>query len=223
MLGLDGYVFEEIEEVGERCPLSEEMEEHVRGGSNSERVLEYYRMIVILDAWREVAMGKSGGTYVTGEPIQDCYCRTVCSGYAPDGEELMRHDFKRWDRDVAACARWIKRLRLDLSDGGVRSRLKSAVVQLRSSMVLAPGTVWRFHKNISFLGRRICRTKSGFIGLAPQYAQPGDVVALVKGGRLPLVLRRAGEHWRLLGEAYVDGIMGGEYWDEKRCTCLWIV
>lgn len=80
--------------------------------------------------------------------------------------------------------------------------------------------------------RALFRTKMGFLGLGPMYARPGDVVALVAGSRVPVIMRKArkkgkrkGHHhsdekarrrsvdegrYKLVGEAYVHGIMYGE-------------
>ena len=51
----------------------------------------------------------------------------------------------------------------------------------------------------------------------------GDAVVLVKGGRVPLVIRyetaeQDGSHsWRLVGECYVHGVMDGEVFDPDAC------
>lgn len=60
--------------------------------------------------------------------------------------------------------------------------------------------------------RRLFVTKAGYIGLAPPSAQPGDVVALLSGGRVPFIIRKdnSSEHYHIVGEAYVHGIMDGE-------------
>jgi hypothetical protein len=53
-------------------------------------------------------------------------------------------------------------------------------------------------------------TKSGFIGLAPPEAKPGDIVAILVGAPVPLILRKRGDQYILIGECYVHGVMGGE-------------
>ncbi|KAF9871838.1 heterokaryon incompatibility protein [Colletotrichum karsti] len=60
-------------------------------------------------------------------------------------------------------------------------------------------------------GRQILKTQSGLLGLAPCEAQIGDEIWLVKGGRMPLILRRSqAGSYVLVGEVYVHGIMHGE-------------
>lgn len=73
---------------------------------------------------------------------------------------------------------------------------------------------------LSLAGRRLFTTNSGFVGLAPEAAQSGDVIAVVWGCDFPIVLRPCGDEYRVLGECYVHGLMGGEVFDyEKAGKC----
>lgn len=70
-------------------------------------------------------------------------------------------------------------------------------------------------------GWRFVVTKKGFVGVVPNMARVGDVVAIFKGGRVPFVVQRSGareEAWRLVGECYVHCLMNGEVW---ACLGLW--
>ncbi|KAF2727913.1 hypothetical protein EJ04DRAFT_391659, partial [Polyplosphaeria fusca] len=61
------------------------------------------------------------------------------------------------------------------------------------------------------LGRLPFVTKRGHLVLGYDYVRRGDVVALVRGAQMPYVFRRQSEgRYRVIGEAYVDGIMDGE-------------
>ena len=53
-------------------------------------------------------------------------------------------------------------------------------------------------------------TKKGYLGLGPWNMKEEDVVFLVPGADAPIVLRPAEDKWKLVGEAYVHGIMHGE-------------
>ncbi|KAH7239838.1 heterokaryon incompatibility protein-domain-containing protein [Fusarium solani] len=64
--------------------------------------------------------------------------------------------------------------------------------------------------------QRMARTKGGYLALVPETCRVGDEIALLKGGKTPYVVRRDGEHWKLLGDCYVHGIMFGEAWDERK-------
>jgi hypothetical protein len=54
-------------------------------------------------------------------------------------------------------------------------------------------------------------TVKGYIGLASHCARNGDVVSVISGAQIPFILRPCdGGKYRIVSEAYVDGIMDGE-------------
>lgn len=61
-------------------------------------------------------------------------------------------------------------------------------------------------------GRRLARTTNGYLAMVPPLAQKGDLMAVLLGGQSCFVLRREGElgMYKLVGEAYVHGMMDGE-------------
>jgi hypothetical protein len=61
-------------------------------------------------------------------------------------------------------------------------------------------------------------TANGYIGIAPPYIQEGDCICIFPGGRAPYLLRQQLESnkFRIVGAAYVYGIMNGEYFETKR-------
>lgn len=62
-------------------------------------------------------------------------------------------------------------------------------------------------------GWRFVVTKNGYVGVVPNMTKVGDVVAVLKGGRVPFVLRRSKERdeaFRLVGECYIHCLMNGE-------------
>ncbi|KAH9203959.1 heterokaryon incompatibility protein-domain-containing protein [Leptodontidium sp. 2 PMI_412] len=58
--------------------------------------------------------------------------------------------------------------------------------------------------------RRLFVSQDNLVGLAPACAELGDVICVLLGCRYPVVLRRKGGHYLLVGEAYMDGYMYGE-------------
>lgn len=58
--------------------------------------------------------------------------------------------------------------------------------------------------------RRFFVTKKGYIGIGPACMQEGDRVCLLSGAIVPFILRPDGDQHKLIGEAYVHGIMRGE-------------
>jgi hypothetical protein len=55
--------------------------------------------------------------------------------------------------------------------------------------------------------RVLFTTSSKYMGAGPVDTKPGDKVCLIFGCKVPLILRKEGEHWRLVGQAYVCKIM----------------
>lgn len=59
--------------------------------------------------------------------------------------------------------------------------------------------------------RRLFRTQSNYLGTGPRSLREGDEVWILHGGSVPFVLRRQSNgNYRLIGEAFVYGIMHGE-------------
>jgi hypothetical protein len=65
-------------------------------------------------------------------------------------------------------------------------------------------------------GRRVFLLQNGYIGLGPSESQYGDLVVIIHGVSVPFVLRkRENGNFILVGEAYVHGIMYGEWLNDK--------
>ncbi|KAI1339422.1 HET-domain-containing protein [Xylariaceae sp. FL0016] len=58
--------------------------------------------------------------------------------------------------------------------------------------------------------RRFFTTEKGYIGLGPVECRKADLVVVLLGLALPLVLRKENNHYVVVGEAYVHGIMNEE-------------
>jgi len=58
------------------------------------------------------------------------------------------------------------------------------------------------------------------MGLVPEEAKFGDEVWLLKGCRVPLILRSrdVGAGYELVGESLIHGVMYGVGFDEGRCA-----
>lgn len=74
-------------------------------------------------------------------------------------------------------------------------------------------------KNIHFIalskteGNHVFATENKRLGMATAAVQEGDEVLLIAGLRLPMIARKVGGAYRLIGAAFVHGIMLGEAWD----------
>jgi hypothetical protein len=75
---------------------------------------------------------------------------------------------------------------------------------------------------LSFSGRRFCTTRRGYIGFVPPGTQQGDMVSIFLGTQTPFIIRPSSRFvyashetiskgfYRLIGEAYMHGMMDGE-------------
>ena len=87
------------------------------------------------------------------------------------------------------------------------------------------GFLSRFKDTVESMGRRLCVTDEGWLGMAPSRAQKGDLVVVLLGCSVPVVLRRRhsdgngkgkgkgkeGEGaLEFVGECYLHGFMNGE-------------
>ncbi|KAF3002785.1 hypothetical protein E8E14_000290 [Neopestalotiopsis sp. 37M] len=75
---------------------------------------------------------------------------------------------------------------------------------------------WPVSIGASWRGRTLFKTNKEMLGLGHAAIQPGDHVTLLWGQASPIILRPrngrdASDGFRFLGDAYVDGIMYGEY------------
>ncbi|KAF1988906.1 hypothetical protein K402DRAFT_402594 [Aulographum hederae CBS 113979] len=58
--------------------------------------------------------------------------------------------------------------------------------------------------------RRLFTTAGRSMGLGPASLLPNDQIWILYGGKTPYVLRPKGNHYRLIGECYLQGMMHGE-------------
>lgn len=80
---------------------------------------------------------------------------------------------------------------------------------------------------VASLERSLIFTAGGYMGLAPEWCNTGDAIAIMGGGAVPVVLRPVGEVaaqggdapvFEVVGEAYVHGVMDGQAFDANGKT-----
>ena len=98
-------------------------------------------------------------------------------------------------------------------------------------MILIPAMIAPFvHSHSSCYGRRrLFATRKGYLGLGPASIEVGDAVWIFPGAKVPFVLRPVASpqfentasepsRFKLVGEAYVHGIMHGEGSTDDECN-----
>lgn len=91
----------------------------------------------------------------------------------------------------------------------LRGDVTSVQLQQGSSDDNSTIMCWQRMSRIAY-GRSFAVSEKGRYCLVPKIAQPGDQICVVHGLDVPLVMRLSGSQRKLLGEAYVYGLMRGE-------------
>jgi hypothetical protein len=61
--------------------------------------------------------------------------------------------------------------------------------------------------------RRFCITQKGHVGFVPISVEEGDQICVFVGCETPFVVRKRGDSYILIGDAYIHGLMHGEAMD----------
>ncbi|RYP66049.1 hypothetical protein DL769_006151 [Monosporascus sp. CRB-8-3] len=176
----------------------------------------------VLDDWARVVDLKQESPYITGEPILEAFVQTLVAESTSESIETLRTQLAILEKYVS-IARFIASaprgnpVRLELVQRAV-SAMHAALFHSHAGELTAD-----FRNHLASLAdRRVFRTARGYIGLAPALADVGDEIVLVKGAKVPLVLRPRGEARTLQGDCYVRGVMRGEAYNERDCIPIWI-
>lgn len=224
-LKLRGIIVDQIEAVG---ILSRTR--YLRHVSHMfELFVQCYDVLEQLGNWENIARVRFHKLYPTGEPTLDAYWLTLFAGRVPSYLRSERHDSRYKDYILLRLLRGVVRAIVPWfpRSAGRTWYNRFFFMCLQNGWRLLGLTPTKI-QGIGFPpesrlpnGRRMVRTKKGYIALAPRLVREGDCVAVCEGGQLPLIVRREGEHWLLLGESYVHGIMNGEAWEEAKCEDMW--
>ena len=63
------------------------------------------------------------------------------------------------------------------------------------------------------LGRKVLTTEAGFVGIGVSQIEVGDIITFIFGSTAPLILRHCADSYRLVGSAYVSGLMDPDLLD----------
>ncbi|KAK1822028.1 hypothetical protein LTR12_003552 [Friedmanniomyces endolithicus] len=178
-------------------------------------VREYAQALTERD---EMVMARVSTSYPTGEPLLTAYRKALSAGSLLLNEEDATEVFTEW-RKLFKPARLMSKLGSSIgASGGM------AVMNL----IVGGQTVSR-NSDVFFAmievawGRRLSWTENGYLALLPEEAVEGDLIVILRGGRLPFVVRPQAHGFRLIGPAYVHGIMDGEAYDEESCGDIRLV
>ncbi|KAK4226288.1 HET-domain-containing protein [Podospora fimiseda] len=154
-------------------------------------------MPVVDTIWRELTAQEGGFTSRYGpENKTDAFFTTLVADRMrlEDADEETANQYRRSFR--AYCAK-----------SGCRS------IDPGYPEVVPQAEAWLFERDVAWAAnnRRFFGTKTGWYGLGHKLAREGDVCCVFEGVRVPAVLRPVGGgFYKLIGEAYVHGVMRGE-------------
>lgn len=154
--------------------------------------------------------------YIAGDTIADAFWRTLCLDISANsgtkigvfsrkeraGNEYRKIYFEYWYKFL------LEGYNLAVPDS---LRQSSNVIDFEQHIMRTTAR------------RRFFVSKNGYIGLAPPHAEVGDMICVLAGGKMPFIVRALEKskansksskeletHGRLLGDAYVHGLMDGE-------------
>ncbi|KAI1151692.1 heterokaryon incompatibility protein-domain-containing protein [Nemania diffusa] len=120
-----------------------------------------------------------------------------------------------YQRDWNPLLRWLRWLR-PLKALGARPGAATLYNIVAGMSILAALTFSKTKSHLVTIAgameTRMSRTDVGRLARLPGAARTGDRIALLRGSKMPVVVRPIKHQWEFVGCCYVDGIMYGERW-----------
>jgi hypothetical protein len=238
ILVTQGYVFDTIQNLNHAInhPITENLSRNEPANEPSpEKTVNYSSLIYeniygterdLYDAiWRTLTYDRYG--YSNDPPqapavferyfreIFDEKAQSLLRGGDPNEEKYIFHhlrDFPIYGRTVYDWSRFY------LSSSIRGSTLESSEREFNDLALSTDPSLQSYLRaiRVTQFWRRMMVTSRGFVGAAHRQSQTGDSIVLLKGATLPMVLRKCEGGWRIVGEAYVQGIMNGEFWNKQK-------
>ncbi|KAF2811387.1 uncharacterized protein BDZ99DRAFT_497166 [Mytilinidion resinicola] len=170
--------------------------------------------------WEDVFEAGSRRKYTTGEDMLKVMWQTCVACLYPEGKEKTRHMFHLFLRRQAL----LKVIRNMGLHQHIWIYMLVAIIGHVFHSLGIKNPEMDFRMAVGAMGCiSAARTADGYVGMVPGITEIGDRVAILKGGKLPFILRERGSDWELIGDAYIHGIMKGEAWNESLCHPIGII
>lgn len=209
------------------------------------RRLEHMAMYKTIEAWTTKASKLS--PYPTGESLLGAFSRTlILDEYRRPAKQSSYPDldvsqgFTHWlhsfriasscsDEDSAEGEEFSSKafkhaFFAEIGQSGTEISETNAMDYVQQSLdrnanaLAFDDLAYRYSENSCFF-----TTMHGYMGAGLPGVKPGDEVILVGGVSRPLIARKMGDRYRLLGPAYIHGVMDGEKWPEDERELVSIV
>ena len=181
ILTVTGVQFDRIDKVSAIIPSTTEASEQAT---------------VLASIWDEIRTSKFA--YSSAEKIVEAFCWTITAG--KDWYGMLVQDSNTHTSDFIAF--WNE------FTGREDSHQFAGVLETGAG----EGDAFRFAQAVSSAcaWRRFFITSNGYIGVGPPCTTVGDRACVLEGGIVPFLLRPGESGYKLVGEAYIHGVMHGE-------------
>lgn len=107
-------------------------------------------------------------------------------------------------------SRWLKQQASYLVKTLGRSEVVGLDVRDLADETQSEEDQWSRAASAASKNRSFARSSKDYYILGPEIMEVGDVICVLLGGKIPFCLRPRGNHYFLVGECYVHGLMDGE-------------
>lgn len=162
-----------------------------------------------------LCISASMDSYPNGETVENAYALVVAAGHL---QQKPAEDISNPELDMLLYCAWLHAKMMGDDEG--TSRLENMNINNNLEWNAAHVELVR----TVCLYRRFFITEKGYLGLGPGRTEVGDQVCVLFGGKMPFILRRVLNHFKLIGESYVYGIMDGEglqQWEAREASEQW--
>jgi hypothetical protein len=204
-IGLEGYLVDEIEEVGGPWVGNE-----TGANVDTARYLTYLSEIKMMCKLSQYKNGNEGSNSSSGAfwsvPIGDIEETSIRA------ERRATLSFAKGYEGLVQNCEFFQQNTLSSSLEESKSRWE------RTKPLQAIGERYQSRMN-AMRNKRPYVSQKGYVGMGPASTQPGDVIVVLMGGCVPYMFRPRGEgKYFFLGEAYCHGIMDGEITAMRKTT-----
>ncbi len=204
----------EIDKIAEIGPMFQGVQVPHEVNSFPEIVQEWiycfytlFRARNVFVRWQNIAGVRSSRCYPTGETMREAFLQTLSAAEIHDIERV-RIELELWEKGTSFPF----------------GLMYSVFVFVRGLITNRPFLLFEIQGRYA-LHRRVARTEGGYLCLVSHATEVGDNVMICKGSSVPLIMRSSGQkedEFRLVGDAYVHGIMNGEVFEIDKCRTITI-
>ncbi|OCK74527.1 HET-domain-containing protein [Lepidopterella palustris CBS 459.81] len=223
-LGLQGYIIDKVAVTGNFA-------KYRRPRTLFASIWHHWDDAINYGEWDQISEAHSGKTYEpTGESILDVFWQCLLVGLHEHGFEQQRREFEAFDQTYPR-----QKLvnSLPIPHRWPPFKILYGVISTILSLDLMFNVLRREARDHSFAqklatirGRRMIKTKEGFLGMATGDVKVDDSIVLLRGGHVPFVARKmadGSQHHILVGDCYLHGLMHGGAWNPERCEAMWFL